>query len=131
MIRMGLDRIWNVNVSTIGSWIKRLGLRVKPSSNFHCFPPTLTTNVYLCYVRIRPDPDVPREDEKIESGGQLSTVHTRTHAGESEFKNRGESRRLEPSRRIRAFRRTSDRDEGEISNISSEVVKYKYTKYIY
>ena len=26
MIRMGLDRVWNVNVSTIGSWIKRLGL---------------------------------------------------------------------------------------------------------
>ena len=25
-IRMGLDRVWNVNVSTIGSWIKRLGL---------------------------------------------------------------------------------------------------------
>ena len=26
MIRMGLVRVWNVNVSTIGSWIKRLGL---------------------------------------------------------------------------------------------------------
>ena len=26
MIRMGLDRVRNVNVSTIGSWIKRLGL---------------------------------------------------------------------------------------------------------
>ena len=26
MIRMGLDRVWNVNVWTIGSWIKRLGL---------------------------------------------------------------------------------------------------------
>ena len=26
MIRMGLDRVWNVNVSTIGNWIKRLGL---------------------------------------------------------------------------------------------------------
>ena len=26
LIRMGLDRIWNVNVSTIGSWIKGLGL---------------------------------------------------------------------------------------------------------
>ena len=26
MIRMGLDRVWNVNVSTVGSWIKRLGL---------------------------------------------------------------------------------------------------------
>ena len=26
MIRMGLDRIWNVNVLTIGSWIKGLGL---------------------------------------------------------------------------------------------------------
>ena len=26
MIRMGLDQVWNVNVSTIGSWIKRLGL---------------------------------------------------------------------------------------------------------
>ena len=26
LIRMGLDRVWNVNVSTLGSWIKRLGL---------------------------------------------------------------------------------------------------------
>ena len=26
MIRMGLDRVWNINVLTIGSWIKRLGL---------------------------------------------------------------------------------------------------------
>ena len=26
LIRMGLDRIWNVNVLTIGSWIKGLGL---------------------------------------------------------------------------------------------------------
>ena len=26
MIRMGLDRVWNVNGSTIGSWIKGLGL---------------------------------------------------------------------------------------------------------
>ena len=26
MIRMGLDRVWNVNMSTIGSWIKGLGL---------------------------------------------------------------------------------------------------------
>ena len=26
MIRMVLDRVWNVNMSTIGSWIKGLGL---------------------------------------------------------------------------------------------------------
>ena len=26
IIRMGLDRIWNVNVLAIGSWIKGLGL---------------------------------------------------------------------------------------------------------
>ena len=26
MIRMGLDRVWNVDVLSIGSWIKRLGL---------------------------------------------------------------------------------------------------------
>ena len=26
LIRMDLDRVWNVNVSTIESWIKRLGL---------------------------------------------------------------------------------------------------------
>ena len=37
----------------------------------------------MCYVQIRPDPDVPREDKKTESGGQLSTVHTRTRAGET------------------------------------------------
>ena len=47
MIRMGLDRVWNVNMLTIGSWIKRLGLRAKPSSNFYCFPTMLTTNVFV------------------------------------------------------------------------------------
>ena len=47
MIRMGLDQVWNVNVSTIGSWIKGLGFWAKPSSNFYCFPTTLTANVYL------------------------------------------------------------------------------------
>ena len=36
-----------------------------------------------CYVWIRPDPDVPREVRKTESGGQLSTVLTRTRAGET------------------------------------------------
>ena len=36
-----------------------------------------------CYVRIRPDPDVPREGRKTKSGGQLSTVLTRTRAGET------------------------------------------------
>ena len=49
----------------------------------------------------------------------------------NEYKNRGDRRRPEPSWRIRAFRRTSDRDEGEVSNISSEVLEYKYTRYIY
>ena len=34
-----------------------------------------------CYIRIRPDLDVPREGRKVESGGQLLTVHTRTRAG--------------------------------------------------
>ena len=47
MIRMGLDRIWNINVSTIGSWIKGLDPWAKPSSNFHCFSTTFTANVYL------------------------------------------------------------------------------------
>ena len=45
MIWMGLDWVWNINVSTIGSWIKGLGLWTKPSSNFHCFPTKLTANV--------------------------------------------------------------------------------------
>ena len=35
-----------------------------------------------------------------------------------ESETRGDARRPEPSRRIRAFRRTSDRYEGEVSNIS-------------
>ena len=48
-----------------------------------------------------------------------------------ESETRGDLRRPEPNRSFRAFRRTSDRDEGELSNISSEVVEYKYTKYIY
>ena len=26
IIRMGLDQAWNINMSTMGSWIKRLGL---------------------------------------------------------------------------------------------------------
>ena len=43
-----------------------------------------------CYVRIRPDPDVPRERRKGESGGQLLTVHTRTRAGKNEIKTRGD-----------------------------------------
>ena len=34
-----------------------------------------------CYIRIQPDPDVPRRGQEVESGGQLSTVLTRTHAG--------------------------------------------------
>ena len=37
----------------------------------------------LCYVRIRPDLDVPREGREVESGGQLSTVLTRTRAGKT------------------------------------------------
>ena len=49
----------------------------------------------------------------------------------NEYKNRGDTRWPEPSRRFRAFRRTSERYEGEVSNISSEVLEYKYTKYIY
>ena len=35
----------------------------------------------LCYVWIRPDLDVPRGGQKVESGGQLLTVLTRTRAG--------------------------------------------------
>ena len=45
--------------------------------------------------------------------------------------NRGDQRQPEPSRRFRAFQRTSERYEGEASNLSSEVLEYKYTKYIY
>ena len=86
---------------------------------------------YGCYIRIRPDLDVPRERREDESGRQLSTVHTRMRAGENEYKNRVDRRRPELSRRIQAFRRTSDRDEGEVSNISSKVLEYKYTRYIY
>ena len=48
-----------------------------------------------------------------------------------EYENRGDLRRLEPSWRIRAFQRTSDRDEGELSNISSKVCSYEYRRYIY
>ena len=49
----------------------------------------------------------------------------------NEYENRGDRRRPEPSRRIRAFRRTSDRYEGEVSNISSKVCSYQYRRYIY
>ena len=37
----------------------------------------------------------------------------------------------EPNRRIQAFQRTSDRDKGEVSNISSKVCSYQYRRYIY
>ena len=68
---------------------------------------------------------------KDESSGQLLTAHTRTRAGGNEIKSRGDRRWPELSRRIRAFRRTSDRDEGEVSNISSKVCSYEYRRYIY
>ena len=48
-----------------------------------------------------------------------------------EYKNRGDLRRPEPSRRFRAFRRTSERYEREASNISSKVCSYQYRRYIY
>ena len=89
--------------------------------------------------------------ERIEEGVTFGSDRIRTYRGKTkrrvrrtaidcppqnacrrnEYKNRGGTRRPEPSRRFRAFRRTSERYEGEVSNISSEVVKYKYTKYIY
>ena len=64
-----------------------------------------------CYVRIRPDPDIPREDEKTESGGQLLTAHTRTRAGRASARTeetkdgrsraRGSERSKEPQRDTR------------------------------
>ena len=77
MIRVGLDRVWNVNWLTVGSWIKGLGLRAKPSSNFYCFPTTLTTNVYLsqyswCY-RLR------SQYQGKPSSGRLRTVVPQDH----------------------------------------------------
>ena len=36
------------------------------------------------------DPDIPKEERKNKSSGQLSTVHTRTRAGENKIKNRGD-----------------------------------------
>ena len=84
-----------------------------------------------CYVRIRPDPDVPRGGTKRRVRRTAIDCPPQNACRRNEYKNRGDRRRPEPSRRIRAFRRTSDRDEGEVSNISSEVIEYKYTKYIY
>ena len=84
-----------------------------------------------CYVRIRPDPDVPRGEMKTESGGQLLTAHTRTRAGRT-------STRAEETGDGRSRAGGSERSEepqtetrGELSNISSEVLEYKYMKYIY
>ena len=75
------------------------------------------------------DPTGSRRTEggqEDESGGQLLTVHTRTRAGRTNTRTEETGDGWS-----RAFRRTSDRYEGEVSNISSEVVEYKYTKYIY
>ena len=84
-----------------------------------------------CYIWIRLDPDVPREERKTKSGGQLLTVHTRTRAGKT-------STRTEETRDGWSQARASERSKepqtetrGESSNISSEVLEYKYTKYIY
>ena len=96
-----------------------------------CWSKLVFEKVVECYVRIRPDPDVPRERWKGESGGQLSTVHTRTRAGGNEIKSRGDLRRPEPNRSFQAFRRNLREMRGETSNISSEVYSNKYTKYIY
>ena len=62
----------------------------------HSLPP--------CYVRIRPDPDVPRRGQKIESSGQLSTVLTRTCAREMRV-------RQEETRDGRSWARGSERSE--------------------
>jgi len=65
-----------------------------------------------------------RDKRKGESDGQLSTVHTRTHAGNTRVEERRQ-RRPELNQSFRAFRRTSERYEWEESNISSEVARYK------
>ena len=48
-------------------------------SNIEC----MLADLSGCYIQIRPDPDVLREETKTESGGQLLTAHTRTRAGET------------------------------------------------
>ena len=48
-----------------------------------------------------------------------------------ESKTRGDLRRPELNRNFRAFQRNLREIQGETSNISSKVVEYKYTKYIY
>ena len=50
---------------------------------------------------------------------------------EDENETRGDLRRPEPNRSFRAFRRNLRERRGEISNISSGVLEYKYTRYIY
>ena len=85
----------------------------------------------FCYVRIRPDPDVPREGRKDESGGQLSTVHHRTRAGENKSKNRGDKDGRSRAGGSERSEEPQTETRGEVSNFSSEVVKYKYMKYIY
>ena len=87
--------------------------------------------VDTCYVRIRPDPDVPREDEEASPADsyRLST----TERVPEETKSRTEEAKDGRSRAGGSERSEEPQTEtrGEVSNISSEVVKYKYTKYIY
>ena len=52
-----------------------------------------------CYIRIRPDPDVPREDKKMSPAGSYR-LPTPERVPENECKNRGDRRRPELSRRI-------------------------------
>ena len=85
----------------------------------------------MCYVRIRPDPDIPRGRQKVESGGQLSTVLTRTHAGRYEVENRGDKDGRSRAGGSERSEEPQTETRGEVSNISSEVLEYKYTRYIY
>ena len=90
-----------------------------------------TSSVHLCYVWIRPDPDVPREGARSRVRQTAINCPHQNACRKIQGREQRRLRRLEPSRRFWVFRRTSERYEGKASNISSKVFSYEYRWYIY
>ena len=83
---------------------------------------------------LRSDPTGSRRTERRTKGRVRRTAIDCPHQNtcrKYESETRGDLRRPEPNWSFRAFQRNLREIQGETSNISSEVLEYKYTKYIY
>ena len=103
-----------------------------PCFQFSCFARSRLYSLLLSLLRS--DPTGSRRTEegrKDESSGQLSTVHHRTRARGNEFKSRGDKDGRSRARGSERSEEPQTETRGEVSNISSEVIEYKYMKYIY